>query len=71
MSSDTSPEAEAIQLETFRRMTPAQRLKLALEMCDSMRNVALAGLRARRPDLNEHELLRELMREMYGFGPPS
>ena len=71
MPSDTSPEAEAIQLEIFRRMTPAQRLKLALEMSDSMRNVALAGLRTRRPDLDEMELLRELMRLMYGFVKPA
>lgn len=71
MSSDTSPQAEAIQLEIFRRMTTAERLKLALEMSDSMRNIALAGLRTRRPDLNENELLRELMRVMYGFAPPS
>lgn len=71
MPSDTSPQAEAIQLESFRRMTTAERLKLALEMSDSMRNIALAGLRTRRPDLNENELLRELMRVMYGFAPPS
>lgn len=71
MPSDTSPQAEAIQLEIFRRMTTAERLKLALEMSDSMRNIALAGLRTRRPDLNENELLRELMRVMYGFAPPS
>lgn len=70
MPSDTSPEAAAIQAEIFRRMTPAQRLKLALEMSESMRNVALAGLRSRRPDLNEEELSRELIRNMYGFTPP-
>ena len=69
MSIDTSPEADAIQIEIFRRMTPAQRLRLALEMSESMRNVALAGLRSRRPELNEKELSNELMRMMYGFAP--
>lgn len=69
MTSDTSPEAAAIQLEILRRMTTAQRLKLALEMSESMRNVALAGLRSRRPELNADELSRELMRIMYGFLP--
>lgn len=69
MQSDTSPEAAAIQAEIFRRMTPAQRLKLALEMTESMRNVALAGLRSRRPDLSEEELASELLRIMYGFTP--
>jgi hypothetical protein len=67
--SDTSPEAAAIQQEIFRRMTAAARLRLALEMSESMRNVALAGLRSRRPDLSTEELSRELMRLMYGFVP--
>jgi len=57
--SDTSPEAAAIQQEIFRRMTAAARLRLALEMSESMRNVALAGLRSRRPDLSAEELSRE------------
>jgi hypothetical protein len=36
-------------------------------MSDDMRAVALAGLRSRRPELNEEELRRELLRMMYGF----
>jgi DUF1365 family protein len=70
MPSDTSPKAATIQQDVFRQMTPAARLRLALEMSESMRNVALAGLRARRPELTADELSRELMRVMYGFVPP-
>lgn len=70
MVSDTTPDAAAIQQDIFRRMTTEQRLRIALEMSDSMRNVALAGLRSRRPELNEAELRRELMRIMYDFVPP-
>jgi len=40
-------------------------------MSESMRNVALAGLRARHPELNANELSQELMRVMYRFVPPS
>ncbi|HWY71107.1 MAG TPA: hypothetical protein VNX88_20745 [Terriglobales bacterium] len=69
MPSDTSPEAAAIQAEIFRRMTEAERVKMALEMSDSMRNVALAGLRSRHPEMTEEELNWELMRLMYGFVP--
>jgi hypothetical protein len=69
MISDTHPRAAEVQAEIFRRMTPAQRLRLALEMSESMRNVALAGLRNRHPELSEKELARELMRIMYGFVP--
>ena len=69
MPFDTSSRAAAIQEEIFRRMTTAQRLKLALEMSESMRNIALAGLRSRHPELSESELSHELMRIMYGFVP--
>jgi len=71
MFSDTSPEAAQVQNEIFRRMTPEQRVHLALEMSESMRKIARAGLRSRRPDLTEAELSRELLGIMYGFVPPA
>jgi DUF1365 family protein len=64
---DTTPEAATIQEEIFRRMTPAQRLRIALEMSDSVRNVAAAGLRSRQPPMTHAEVLPELLRIMYGF----
>lgn len=67
MSFDTHPAATAIQLEIIQRMTAAERMRLALEMSDSLRLIALAGLRSRRPELTEDELSRELLRIMYGF----
>lgn len=70
MPFDTSPAAEEIQRDIFRRMTTEQRLRLALEMSESVRNIALAGLRSRRPDLDADGLSRELMRIMYGVVPP-
>lgn len=69
MPFDSSPRAVAIQNDILRRMTTAQRLKMALDMSESMRNMALAGLRSRQPEMNENELSRELMRIMYGFAP--
>lgn len=71
MISDTHPKAALVQQEIFRRMTTSERLHMALEMSESIRNVALDGLRSRRPELNEEELKRELLRIMYGFTPPS
>ena len=62
-------KATAIQRRIFRAMTTEQRLRLALEMSDSLRNVALAGLRSRRPDLDANGLSRELARIMYGLAP--
>jgi hypothetical protein len=71
MESDTHPDAALLQEEIFRRMTTEERLRLALEMSESLRNVALAGLRARRPELQGHELTRELVHIMYGILLPS
>jgi hypothetical protein len=53
-------------MEIFRRMTPGQRMKIALEMSDSMRNVSLCGLRSRHPEMSEQEALQELIRLMFG-----
>jgi len=69
MPFDTAPEVAAIQEGIFRQMTTTQRLRLALEMSESLRNVALAGLRGRHPELSSDELSRELLRIMYGFSP--
>ena len=71
MALDTTSTAASIQEDVFRRMTTAQRLLLALEMSDSMRDVALAGIRTRHPELTPEQASRELMRIMYGFSPRS
>lgn len=65
----THPEATEIQQDIFRRMTTEERLRIALETSDSMRDVALAALRSRHPELDENGLRRELLRIMYGFAP--
>lgn len=66
MPLDTDAAALAIQQDIFRRMSPEQRLRLALEMSQSMRDLALAGLRQRRPELSEEQLVLELRQIMYG-----
>ena len=66
MPSDTTPEAAAVQRDIFRRMTTEQRLRLAISMSESLREVTLAGLRSRRPELDANGLSRELMHLMYG-----
>jgi len=67
MPFDTTQEAARTQEAIFRRMTTVQRLSLALEMSESIRNVALAGLRARQPGLSADQLSDALLRIMYGF----
>ncbi len=45
-------------LEVLRRMTPEQRLLKALELSRVSRELFLAGLRKRFPDLSDEELRR-------------
>jgi hypothetical protein len=61
MISDTTAEAAAFQTEVHRRIGASGRFRVAVEMSELARNLAVAGLRARRPALNEIELRRELL----------
>ena len=64
---DTTLEAQAVQTEIHRKMTPVQRLEIAFEMSLAAREFALAGLRLRHPDWTETQLQREILR--YAFLP--
>lgn len=50
---DTSPDAWARQFEAYRSIGPEARLRLALEMSEDVRRLALAGIRHRHPDWPE------------------
>jgi hypothetical protein len=58
----TSPEAEEVQLNVFRRMPAEQRLKLALEMSDFAREISLSRIRAEHPSSSDWEVKREFLR---------
>jgi hypothetical protein len=59
---DTSAEAQAIQLEIYRAMTGEERLLLALEMSLFARALAKASIRQEHPDWTEGQVARELLR---------
>jgi hypothetical protein len=48
-SADTSAEAEAIQIEIFRRMSSAEKVRIVADADQAARSLALAGLRRRFP----------------------
>lgn len=60
LSPDTDPEAEAIQLEIYRRMSPGRKIELVFEATEMNRALLLAGLRQRFPDASSEELRRRL-----------
>ena len=63
---DTSMAALERQRETFRRMTPGERLAVAAEMSDEIRAVTEAGIRARHPDYSDDQVRAELVGILLG-----
>jgi len=56
MFSDTSPEAEQVQIELLRRATNAERLGLALSMTDLAIGLARRAIARANPGLSQQEL---------------
>jgi hypothetical protein len=59
---DTTPEAAAVQLEVFRRMSDDRRLQLALQMSNTLRRLAADGVRERHPDYSEDQVRLAVIR---------
>jgi Rv0078B-related antitoxin len=59
---DTTPEAEAVQLDILGKMSGAQRILLAFEMSELTRELARAGIRRDHPDWSERRITQELIR---------
>ncbi|MEO8381099.1 MAG: hypothetical protein ABI779_15660 [Acidobacteriota bacterium] len=64
---DTTRSAAELQDEIHRRFSPAERLRMAIEMSEFARSLSRAGLRSRRPELTEAELDDEMLHQLYGF----
>ena len=64
---DTKPSAAELQDDIHRRFSPAERLRMAIEMSEFARSLSRAGLRDRHPELSESELDDEMLNLMYGF----
>jgi len=54
--SDTSEEAERIQLEIYRRMTPAQKWATIASLYELGKMLQMAGLRMEHPEASEREI---------------
>ena len=67
MPADTLPDARAAQLEAQRRLGRAGRFLTACQMSQSIRDMAIARIRKRHPNLDEQGVRAHLMRELYGF----
>jgi hypothetical protein len=64
--SDTSPEADRVLTEVYRRMTPAQKWRLLGQMYDDARALHAAGLRMWNPTLTPGEITEDWIRRNLG-----
>lgn len=60
-SPDTDREAEAVQLEIYRRMPTWRKIQLVFEALEMSRALTLAGLRSRHPQAGPEEIRRRLL----------
>ena len=65
-SPDTTADADAIQVQALRRMGPARRGALAVEMSQSARTLSLAGIRHRHPEYDDATARWALFRLLVG-----
>ena len=55
LSLDTSPEIERLQIEGWRRMSPAQKAATVTGLTQMVFDLARAGIRQRHPDASPRE----------------
>lgn len=63
---DTDPQSWDLYRATVEAMDGAARMEAAVELSEAVRELRLAGLRARHPELTPAELMIVLIREEYG-----
>jgi hypothetical protein len=63
---DTSPAANARYHELLRTMPPERRLEVAMGLTQTVRELALTGIRDRHPQADEHEMRVRLTARLYG-----
>ncbi len=65
-TTDTSPEARAVQLELQRRMSPDERLEKAFSLSNGLRRMAMDAIRRRHPDFDEDQVRIKFIELTYG-----
>lgn len=60
LSGDTSLDVERRQIEAWKRMTPAQRLRQVSDATRAVTTLAVAGIRRRHPYASERECFLRL-----------
>jgi hypothetical protein len=67
---DTAPAAWSTHTALLDRMGGSARVRAAIEMSEAVRDIRIAGIRARNPGLDDREALVRLISEDYGLELP-
>jgi hypothetical protein len=65
-TTDTSHDAERLQLEMFRRMSPTERIRKVCQLSTTLRRMALTAIDRRHPGLDEREKRLRFIEISYG-----
>ncbi len=57
-----------VQIEGFKRLTPAEKLRMVAEMYETGIRLRMAGLRVTHPDWSDERLEREVRRSLLYAG---
>lgn len=60
LSADTNPKAEQVQIELLRRTPAWRKIQMVAELNETIKTLALNGLRQRNPNASEEQLRRML-----------
>jgi len=63
---DTTAEAAEVQRRILRGMSMSRKAEVVDSMCESMRALAIAGIRMRHPEYDEQQARWALWRMLYG-----
>jgi hypothetical protein len=66
---DTSPDVFWRQIEYYRRIGRAGRMRLMEELCEGGRRLASDGVRKRHPEFHDAQVRREVIRILYEVAP--
>ena len=65
-TTDTSPEAYAVQLKILRQMSPQQRLRKTFALSRQLKRMAMDAIRRRHPEFDEDAVRMKFIELTYG-----
>jgi hypothetical protein len=66
MAFDTSSRVAAAQTRLYRQAGPTERARIAADLSDTLRELAIAGIRSRHPEYGDDEVQAEALVVFYG-----